>query len=167
MTTTQPSSNAQLSSYTGDPQQVFLSAIDAKVNGHLTDEQFDAVVSSIQTIPTQTAYTHPIPAPIDVNDTRQAGPLDWLPNWHPLFQTVLLLIVLAISGALVWVAIVVGAAGLAWVKANAVGVAAAIFVTSLVVVLFKVMAYRQREQNIRDRESRRQQVMHVYEDGMR
>lgn len=141
--------------YTGSPEQVILDAIAAKANGHLNDEQFNMVLASAHPIPIRTAHVRPIAPPEPVMTSRR--PAIRLPDWHPLWQTLLVIAGLAVGGLTVWAAIVIGAAGVTAIQANALKIGVGVVCVFIAWVIFKVLSVKDRDSQARLYEARRPQ----------
>jgi hypothetical protein len=147
MTASRPA--AALAQYTGDPSQVLYDAITAKINGDLTDEQFELVIAAAQAIPGQRAqYVEARLLPDEtasalVNYSRVQLVYAWLAT-RPLVGTFLIVLAIALAGITGWALTAAVQAFWAWLGLHIICVGVTVFIAMVMVLIFKSLTVQGR-----------------------
>lgn len=152
MTAVRPvSSNAALTQYAGDPSQVFLEAIAAKVAGHLTEEEFKLVVAGAQTTSVRQLEARLLPSPssdVSISMTQFRAQVLW--RWltvRPIVGTLLIVLLLSVIGIMSWGLTAAVQTFYAWLGLHIVSVGVTVFIVMVMVLIFKALTVQSRRAN--------------------
>ena len=134
----------ELTPYVGDPHQVFINAIAAKVEGRLTDAQFDALLTAasvasanLTPIPVQQVNARPIfPPSIDEGDQPRHWRVMEITIHNPVVLGIALVLITAVAITLTGVVVIGLVGAITWAKANAAVIGGVVI---LVIVLICVV----------------------------